>query len=438
MIDYTIIGVSQLSEMQQAAYEAWQRSNSDLVLLSPTGSGKTLAYLLPLLESLDCTSDKVQAVVIVPSRELAAQTVEVVKSLKTKVRSLACYGGRPTMQEHRQMESVHPHLVISTPGRLVDHLEKQNFEVSSVRTLVIDEFDKCLELGFHDEMKQALFCLPQVQRRILLSATETDQIPRFVNLSQAVRLDYQQSVPQNESKQERVSLKVVNSPIKDKLDTLLDLLRSLGEVQSIVFLNYREAVERVYQFLHKNGVACEQFHGGMEQDRRERALFKFSNGSSNVLVSTDLGSRGLDMPDTDVIIHYHLPLNEQAFIHRNGRTARWLATGRAFMILNEEERLPDYVGEAPTFYLPKQLPPVSQPKMATIYIGKGKKDKLSKMDIMGFLCKIGGLERSQVGHIDVQDHCSYAAVSLPEIKSVLRRVEGQKIKGIKTIFREAK
>ncbi len=438
MIDYTIIGVSQLSEMQQAAYEAWQRSNSDLVLLSPTGSGKTLAYLLPLLESLDCTSDKVQAVVIVPSRELAAQTVEVVKSLKTKVRSLACYGGRPTMQEHRQMESVHPHLVISTPGRLVDHLEKQNFEVGDVRTLVIDEFDKCLELGFHDEMKQALFCLPQVQRRILLSATETDQIPRFVNLSQAVRLDYQQSVPQNESKQERVSLKVVNSPIKDKLDTLLDLLRSLGEVQSIVFLNYREAVERVYQFLHKNGVACEQFHGGMEQDRRERALFKFSNGSSNVLVSTDLGSRGLDMPDTDVIIHYHLPLNEQAFIHRNGRTARWLATGRAFMILNEEERLPDYVGEAPTFYLPKQLPPVSQPKMATIYIGKGKKDKLSKMDIMGFLCKIGGLERSQVGRIDVQDHCSYAAVSLPEIKSVLRRVEGQKIKGIKTIFREAK
>jgi len=438
MIDYTKIGISQLSEMQNATYEAWQKSQNDLVLLSPTGSGKTLAYLLPLLESLDSKTDNVQAVVIVPSRELAAQTVEVVKSLKTQVRSLACYGGRPTMQEHRQMESIHPHLLISTPGRLVDHLEKQNFEVSAVKTLVIDEFDKCLELGFHDEMKQALFCLPQLQRRILLSATETEQIPRFVNLSQAVRLDYQQSVPQAETSKERVQLKVVNSPVKDKLDTLLDLLRCLGEVQSIVFLNYREAVERVYHFLHKNGVACEQFHGGMEQDRRERALFKFSNGSSNVLVSTDLGSRGLDIPDTDVIIHYHLPLNEQAFIHRNGRTARWLATGRAFMILNEEENLPDYVDEAPTFYFPKQLPPVPHPQMATIYIGKGKKDKLSKMDIMGFLCKIGGLERSQVGRIDVQEHCSYAAVSLTEIKTVLRRVEGQKIKGIKTIFREAK
>ncbi len=438
MIDYTKIGISQLSEMQNATYEAWQKSQNDLVLLSPTGSGKTLAYLLPLLESLDYKTDNVQAVVIVPSRELAAQTVEVVKSLKTQVRSLACYGGRPTMQEHRQMENIHPHLLISTPGRLVDHLEKQNFEVSAVKTLVIDEFDKCLELGFHDEMKQALFCLPQLQRRILLSATETEQIPRFVNLSQAVRLDYQQSVPQAETSKERVQLKVVNSPVKDKLDTLLDLLRCLGEVQSIVFLNYREAVERVYNFLHKNGVACEQFHGGMEQDRRERALFKFSNGSSNVIVSTDLGSRGLDIPDTDVIIHYHLPLNEHAFIHRNGRTARWLATGRAFMILNEEENLPDYVDEAPTFYLPKQLPPVPHPQMATIYIGKGKKDKLSKMDIMGFLCKIGGLERSQVGRIDVQEHCSYAAVSLTEIKTVLRRVDGQKIKGIKTIFREAK
>lgn len=438
MIDYTRIGISQLSEMQQATYQAWMTGDSDLVLLSPTGSGKTLAYLLPLMESINSSSENIQAVVIVPSRELASQTCEVVKSLKAGIRCIACYGGRAAMQEHRQMESLHPHILVATPGRLVDHLEKQNFEVSQIRTLVIDEFDKCLELGFHDEMKQALFMLPQLSRRILLSATETEQIPRFVNMNQAVRLDYHEHEPGDKTQQERVRLQVVESPVKDKLDTLRDLLCALGEQQCIVFLNYREAVERVYQFLHRGGIACEQFHGGMEQDRRERALFKFSNGSSNVLVSTDLGSRGLDIPDTDVIIHYHLPLNEQAFIHRNGRTARWLASGRAFMILNEEESLPEYINDAQTFYLPKHLPDVPQPRMGTIYIGKGKRDKLSKMDIMGFLCKVGGLERSQVGRIDVQDHCAYAAVSRNTLHTVLRKLEGQKIKGIKTIFREAR
>jgi superfamily II DNA/RNA helicase len=428
------LGISQLSEMQLSVSKIWkEQEDKDIVLLSPTGSGKTIAYLLPLMERIDTGKDSVQAVVIVPSRELAMQTDEVVKNMKAGVRSICCYGGRPAMDEHRRMNAVLPHIIIATPGRLVDHLNKRNFEVSDVRTLVIDEFDKSLEFGFQEEMQDAISMLPLVKKKVLLSATYAEQIPQFVDLNETVRIDYLKA-------EERVSFSIVHSPQKDKLNTLLDLLRALGDAKSIIFLNYRDAVGRVYDFLKAQGVACEMFHGGMEQDRRERAIYKFSNGTSHVLVSTDLGSRGLDIPDTDCIIHYHLPLNEEAYTHRNGRTARWEAGGRAFMILNEEETLPEYIDEhtVQEFYIPKKLPPIAQPKMATIYIGKGKKDKLNKMDVLGFLCKIGGLERNDVGRIDVRDHCSYAAVSRTVIKDVLKRMEGQKIKGIKTIFREAR
>ncbi len=432
-IDLSKIGISQLSDMQLAVHDAFRDSRADIVLLAPTGSGKTLAYLVPLMQAVDDRSEQVQAVAIVPSRELARQTEEVARSLKTSVRVMACYGGRPAMDEHRRMSAFHPHIIVATPGRLNDHLEKRNFEVDKVRTLVIDEFDKCLEFGFHDEMEKAVGLLPLVSRRILLSATDAEQIPRFVDMRGALRLDYLEP-------EERIAFSVVRSPEKDKLYTLLDLLCVLGEAQSIVFLNYRDAVERVYQFLRQQGVACEMFHGGMEQELRERAVYKFGNGTSNVLVSTDLGSRGLDLPDTDCIIHYHLPLDEDAYIHRNGRTARWQAQGRAFMILNEEESVPDYIplSAQPEFHIPKKLPPVSRPRMATVYIGKGRKDKLSKMDILGFLCKVGGLAGSEVGRIDVRDHCAYAAVLRTCLPDLLRRLEGQKIKGVRTLFREAR
>ena len=430
------LGIKELNAMQKDSLNRYAEGK-DMVLLSPTGTGKTLAYLLPVLQSLNPEDDRVQAVVMVPSRELALQIDGVVKQMKSVVRSVSCYGGRPAMEEHRTLMGVKPHIVIATPGRLVDHLEKRNIESDAIRTLVIDEFDKCLEFGFLDEMQHAIELMPMLSRRYLLSATESSKIPEFVGFTSLIFLNYQ---GENDEVASRISLHLVKSPVKDKLETLLCLLKVFGQQSTIVFLNYREAVERTYKFLKDNGVGCEMFHGAMDQEHREKSLYKFSNGTSNVLVSTDLSARGLDIPEIDNIVHYHLPLNEEAYTHRNGRTSRWEAEGRAFMILNEEETLPEYIDEhtVQEFYIPKKLPPIAQPKMATIYIGKGKKDKLSKMDVLGFLCKIGGLERNDVGRIDVRDHCSYAAVSRTVIKDVLNRVEGKKIKGIKTIFREAK
>ncbi len=428
------IGIETLTPMQVESLSMYPQCR-EMVLLSPTGTGKTLAYLLPLMQTLDIESDDVQAVVIVPSRELALQIDGVIRRMACGVRSVSCYGGRPAMEEHRTLKGVLPHIVVATPGRLNDHLQKRNIEVSGIRSIVIDEFDKCLEFGFLDEMNEVISQLPLVQRRFLTSATDNDRIPQFVG-SNFTRLDYLDEAP---DVKERISQYVVHSPIKDKLETLACLLRCQGQKSSIVFLNYRDAVERVYKFLRSEGFHVEMFHGGMDQQMREKSLYKFSNATSNVMVSTDLSARGLDIEHVDNIIHYHLPLNEDAFTHRNGRTARWDAEGSSYIILNEDESLMDYIEDEPTeFFIPKSLPPIQPSRWTTIYIGKGKKDKISKMDILGFLCKIGGLKSADVGRIDVKDHYAFVAVNRKMAHGVLAAIKGQKIKGVKTIFQEAR
>ncbi len=434
----TKLRITALNEMQQHAAEAITGSDGDVVLLSPTGTGKTLAYLLPLVQLINASSDDVQALVITPGRELALQSDNVLKSMGCGLRSTACYGGRPTMDEHKVLKEVHPQIIFGTPGRLNDHLDKENIHRYSIRYLIIDEFDKCLEMGFHNEMQKLIKSLPGLERRILLSATNAEQIPQFVNMSKkGTLIDF---LSDEEQTSERVTLYEVRSPQKDKLETLRMLLLSLVDQSSIVFLNYRDSVERTNEFLRKQGFATSYFHGGMEQKQREDMLYKFANGSANILVSTDLASRGLDIPDIQNIIHYHLPESEDGYIHRVGRTARWEATGRTFFILNSEEHIPDYVNGDTVEYTPEvdATCKPALPRMSTLYIGKGKKDKISKGDIVGYLCKKGGLEPDEIGRIDVKDRYAYAAVKREKLQQVLRLTKGEKIKGIKTIVEQVR
>lgn len=424
------LGVSSLNPMQEEMRMACRRSQN-IVLLSPTGSGKTLAYLLPLLESFSQDSLNTEALVLVPSRELAIQTQSVLKALTTEVRSMACYGGRPTMDEHRVMRELMPRVIIGTPGRILDHMQKENFDVAHIRTVVIDEFDKSLEFGFQAQMREILSLLRSVDKRVLLSATDNPLLPEFAGGKNYKYLNF---LNEDEQLPDSIQIHQVQSPEKDKLNTLLKLLLVSGQKSSLVFVNYRESVERVGDFLKKNGIFADVFHGGMEQRDRERAIYRFSNGSCNVLVSTDLASRGLDIPQIDNVIHYHMPMNEEAFIHRNGRTARWDATGDAFLIIGPEEHCPEYV-HTPIlqFDFPEQIPAPLPPKWITLYIGKGKKNKINKIDVVGFLSKIGGLDREQLGRVDVLASWSFAAVHREMAEAVLSRVYGQKIKGQKTI-----
>lgn len=427
--------IEQLNAMQQVAIDTY-REGCDLILLSPTGSGKTLAYLLPLVSSLKSEVEGVQAVILVPSRELALQIEQVFKSMNTGFTIMSCYGGRPAMDEHRTMKGIRPSVIVGTPGRMNDHLEKLNFDAAVVNLLVIDEFDKCLEFGFQEEMAAVIGKLPNLRRRFLLSATDTEEIPRFTGLNRTIKLNF---LNPDGGVSERLRLYKVISPVKDKLETLYRLLCCLGNQSTLVFCNHRESVERVGNYLHSMKVYCETFHGGMEQDDRERALYKFRNGSCHIFISTDLAARGLDIPDIKNVIHYHLPVAEDGFVHRNGRTARWEANGSAYVILYAEEQLPSYIKEDPEEYiLPAITPKPVQPDFVTLYIGKGKKDKINKIDIVGFLSKKGNLGKEDIGRVDVKDHYAFAAVLRSKYKQVLKLVQNEKIKGVKALIELAK
>lgn len=428
------LAIDTLTPMQEAALSA-ARDKNDVILLSPTGTGKTLAFLLPLIERLQLGVEGVQALVIVPSRELALQIDSVLKTMALPWKAMSVYGGRAAMDEHRSMKGVNPSIIIGTPGRLNDHLEKANFDAHNIGTLVIDEFDKCLEFGFQGEMQQVIEKLPAVRRRYLTSATDMDEIPAFTGVRCPVKLDYL-SVNVTE---ERVSTYIVHSESKDKLHTLYKLLCSFTGGQSIVFCNHRESVDRVGAYLREQKLFFESYHGGMEQDVRERALYKFRCGSSNVLISTDLAARGLDIPEVQHIIHYHLPGSEDAYIHRTGRTARWNAVGSSYLILHSEERVPEYLTAGVEDYiLPERVGRPQPPLWSTLYIGKGKKDKINKVDIAGFLYKKGGLTREDVGNIDVHDYYAYVAVSRAKVRQLLTLISGEKIKGMKTRIEVAK
>lgn len=432
------LGITQLNEMQEQTISAIANGSNDVVVLSPTGTGKTLAYLLPLVDRMLSNgiqdTSRLSLAVVVPTRELALQSLQVFKSMGTSLRAMALYGGRPTMDEHIKLRAVMPHVVFATPGRLNDHIAKDNISVADIQTLVIDEFDKCLEMGFQNEMNVLLESLVELKQRILLSATHSEGIPYFVRMSHTKTVDFRQEEQQTSS---RLDIYKVESQTKDKLPTLSSLLLSFGQQSTVVFLNHRDAVERTAQYLMQQGFVVSLMHGGLEQRQREDALYKFANGSATVLVATDLASRGLDIPDIKNIVHYHLPETSSNYIHRVGRTARWNSTGRSFFLLNPEEDIPEYVEGEVKDYIPAETnttPP--QPKMVTLYIGKGKKDKLSKGDIVGFLCKIGGLQSSEIGIITVKERYTYVAISLQRLRQVLVKTKGQKIKGMKTIVEE--
>ncbi len=422
--------------MQQAMLRKASSPN-DLILLSPTGSGKTLAYLLPLLQILRPADGSVQALVLVPSRELALQTESVFRAMKTPWQICCCYGGHPIAEEKRSIVGSKPSVIVGTPGRVADHIYKGNFATKGIKTLVIDEFDKSLEFGFHDEMMDIIDELPSLSKRILLSATDAEEIPEFTGVDRSTRLNFLKS---DEGAESRLSMKRVISPARDKVETLLKLLCSLGSSSSIVFCNHRDAVDRIKALLGERGLYAERFHGGMEQPDRERALYKFRNGSCNIFIATDLAARGLDIPEVEQVIHYHMPPLEDAFTHRNGRTARWEATGVAYLVLSEEELSPRYMeyDDIEIYDIPEGATKMPRPLWTTLYIGKGKKDKLSKADVAGFLHKKGQLSREDVGQIDIKDHYGFVAVRRTKVRSLMSLIKGEKIKGRSILIQEAK
>ena len=428
------LNIKTLNEMQDKT-AVTIRENDHLILLSATGSGKTLAFLLPLLESLNQEEKLCQAMILVPSRELALQIDGVLKQMQTGFKVTCCYGGHKREIEENNLVQP-PAIVIGTAGRMADHIRRNNINLSKVQFLVLDEFDKSLELGFLEEMEFIIQSLPAVKKRMLTSATFTEEIPDFVQMKDPVMLNF---LPEEGTAPDVLRINTVLSPDKDKLDTLFQLICYMGNTSTIVFCNHRDAVERVSNFLSEQGIVNVFYHGGMEQHDREVALCKFRNTSSDILVTTDLASRGLDIANIRNIIHYHLPNDEAAFTHRNGRTARMNTTGNVYVVHSEEEKMPAYLTEnAVVFELPERLSLPEKPKWSTLFIDAGKKDKVNKVDIVGFLSQKGHLKQDEIGLIEVKDFTAFVAVRKSKIGNVVELVKTEKIKGKKVKIAIAK
>ncbi|MBG6129600.1 superfamily II DNA/RNA helicase [Aquimarina sp. EL_43] len=413
------LNIKCLNSMQEDALVAIEETENTIIL-SPTGTGKTLAFLLPIIANLDPECKEIQALVLVPSRELAIQIEQVVREMGSGYKVNAVYGGRSISKDKIELKHT-PAILIGTPGRIADHFSRERFSKESIKTLVLDEFDKSLEVGFEYEMRGIINELQGINKRILTSATQEIDIPDFVRLENPTIIDYLGDGVSN------LTIKTVVSPSKNKLNTLVALLNQLGNQPGIIFCNLKDTISEVSNFLNKNNISHGCFYGGMEQKDRERSLIKFRNGTHQIIIATDLAARGIDIPEIKYIVHYQLPLKVEEFTHRNGRTARVNAKGTAYVLKWEKESLPDFIENAEIETITKES--IRKPQYwQTLFISGGRKDKISKADIAGLFFKQGKINKDQLGVIELKQDCTFVAVPVSIADELVATLNNSRLK----------
>lgn len=413
------LGVEELNQMQLEA-EKVISSNAEVVLLSPTGTGKTLAFLLPIIDGLDKDSKEIQVLILVPSRELAIQIEQVTRELGSGYKANAVYGGRSGKKDKIDLRHP-PAILIGTPGRIADHLRRQTFSTEELSVLVLDEFDKSLEVGFEKEMKEIIYELPFLTKKILTSATHKVDIPDFVGIKLPIYLDYQ------DAGKSVLQLKIIIYSSKDRLDNLVKLLGHLGAQRGIIFCNFKDTIQIVSDHLSQNNINHTCFYGGLEQRDRERALIKFRNETHRILVATDLAARGIDVPELDFIIHYEIPYSEEEFKHRNGRTARMHQHGTAYIFSDKNKSIPDFASDSEVLKIESNQRPIKS-GWRTLFISGGRKDKISKGDIAGLFFKQGGLQKGELGTIELKQDCAFVAVPGKSAKDLINKLNNTRLK----------
>ncbi len=417
------LGIQKLNPMQEAAQEAITENN-ETILLSPTGTGKTLAFLLPVVKELDLSCEEVQVLVLVPSRELAIQIEQVTREMGSGYKANAVYGGRAFSKDKIELNHP-PAILIGTPGRVADHLRRGTFAIDNIKVLVLDEFDKSLETGFEAEMSEIIDALPNLQKKILTSATQEIEIPKFARVNDPVTINFL------EGGKSQLRIQTLESNSKDKFDILLKVLSETGDQPRIIFCNFKDTIQEVSDFLKKKKVAHGCFYGGMEQKDRERALIKFRNGTHRLLIATDLAARGIDVPEIGFIIHYQLPLKSEEFTHRNGRTARMHQSGTAYVLKWKNESLPEFISRGT---LSEDISQASEGKVSkqtqkeTLFISGGRKDKISKGDIAGLFLKQGNLQHEELGNIELKQDCAFVAVPAEKVHQLIQELNNTKLK----------
>jgi superfamily II DNA/RNA helicase len=352
---------------------------------------------------------------------MALQIEQVIRNMGSGYKANAIYGGRAISKDKIELKHT-PSILIGTPGRLSDHFEQARFTTKEIKILVIDEYDICFEVGADGDMRNIISHLPNITKRILTSATQGTSIPSYFKMDKAITLN---SIKEKVSS--KLMVKIIQSPSKNKHNTLVDLLNHLGNDPGIVFCNRKERIEDLSRFLDKKNIAHTCFHAGMDQRDRERALIKLRNGSVSVLIASDLASRGLDIPEMKFIIHYEIPDAYKEYTHRNGRTARVDAKGTAFLIKGDKEVFPEFIEKSKVVTLSNTGD--RKPNFwTTLFISGGRKDKISKGDIAGLFFKQGEINKDQLGIIELKQDCAFVAVPVSIAEVLVEKLNNTRLK----------
>ncbi len=432
------LGYEQMTPIQQEALPLGL-GGLDLIAQAKTGSGKTAAFGLPMLNKVVVNELNVQGLVICPTRELSNQVAEELRRLarfQQNIKIIVLCGGVPAKPQVTSLQSG-AHIVVGTPGRIKDHLQKDNLDISSIETLVLDEADRMLEMGFKEEMVDIIDYTPHIRQTMLFSATFPEDIDyisrRFQKNPMKIAVEAHHDL-------ETIEQLFYMTHHKDRFDSLVKLI-SVNELEhAMIFCNTKNLVKEVYQHLRDKGFSAVQLHGDMEQREREQILIQFKHHSTNLLVATDVAARGLDIEALPAVINFELPHNLETYTHRIGRTGRAGMEGKAITLFTEKERykmdnLGSYQGHALEFESIERLPkgrfPKVTPKYVTLYISGGRKNKVRRGDILGAITKNLGIEGKHVGKIDVVDHSSYVAIERGFEAEVVKGLNESKIKGRK-------
>lgn len=437
------LGFSSLTPIQAQSIPLLLQGK-DLVGRSQTGSGKTAAFIIPILQNLNLRQRTVQALILCPTRELSDQVAKETRKLGRKLGELqvvAMYGGVPARDQIKSMQSG-PHIVVGTPGRVLDLVSRGIVNLNDVKTFVLDEADKMLEMGFSDEVLNIVQQLPKQRQTVLFSATFPDTLKaisrRYQKNPIEVKIENQDEVV---SSIEQILYEYDDS--ESKVGLLMRVLQQHPALSTLVFCNQKTTVNDLVSDFTQQGVPCGALHGDLEQRDRDKVVSLFRNKSYRILIATDVAARGLDIEHLELVVNYDFPLQTETYIHRIGRTGRAGKLGTSVLLAKTTDTLKVLELESAT-KVQLQRPKLgfkhqhsisythSAAPMQTLSISGGKKDKLRAGDILGALTNsFVGLKADEVGKIEIRDHNSLVAINAHQAPQVLKKLREAKIKGRK-------
>ena len=412
---------------------------ADVLARAKTGSGKTAAFGLGILNALDVSLFKVQTLVLCPTRELADQVAKEIRRLARaipNIKIMSVCGGAPLRDQTASLQRS-PHIIVGTPGRVHKHLRSGTIDLSKLRTLVLDEADRMLDMGFTDEIDAILAFVPSRRQTLLFSATYPEAIAA---ISGRIQTDPKIVDVTGDEQAAQITQTWCSVTRENRTAELVRVLRAWGGELNLVFCNTKIDCAEVASYLQRENIVAIALHGDLDQAQRNQVLVRFSNRSASVLVATDVAARGLDVKDIDAVFNYELPPQSEVYVHRIGRTGRAGKTGVAVSLVEEREiwRLEEIEKALPDALIQKRGIPDAKrgddaltPQVTTIQISGGRKNKLRPGDLLGALTAQGGIPGDAVGSIDLFDSYAYVAVKNAHAQKAQRQLADRPIKGRK-------